>query len=100
MTGAMTAFVIVGGAVAAICYLQMGRVQRRAERRASGDTSGSDGRNYAGGGGSNSSGWSGGHSSGFHDSGGSSDSGGGGGDSGGSGGGDYSGESNGTAAAF
>ena len=82
MTGAMAAFVIAVGAVAAIFYLLMGRAERRAERKASGDSSGSAGANYVGGADSwTASSWFGG----FHNSGGSFDS--GGGDSGGGGGG-------------
>ena len=78
------AFVVAVGGVAALCYLLMGRAERRAERRTSGDSPGSDGGNYVGGADSwTASSWFGG----FHNSGGSFDSGGGGADSGGGGGG-------------
>ncbi len=79
------AFVMAVGAVAAVCYLMMNRAERRAERRASGDSLRSDGGNYVGGADSwTTSAWFGGS----HNSGGSFDSGGGGGDCVGGGGGD------------
>jgi len=97
MTTVMMAFVLAVGGVARICYLQMGRVERRAGRGTSGDSLGWDRGHYAGGDGSGVSSWFGSDNSGTgsHDSSVSSDAGGGdsadssdsggGGDSGGNG---------------
>ena len=66
------AFVVAVGGVATVCYLLVDRAERRAERRTSSDSSGSDGGNYVGGADSwTAFTWFGG----FHSSGGSFDSG-------------------------